>query len=78
MPKWWNGRHAAFRAQCSQGRVGSNPTFGTRRKHGLGARIEQLRRVLVPAVRALVAQWIERSPAEAEAVGSNPAERAIL
>ena len=27
---------------------------------------------------ALVAQRIERSPAEAEAVGSNPAKRAIL
>ena len=40
--------------------------------------MERTRRVLVPAVRALVAQWIERSPAEAEAVGSNPAERAIL
>ena len=29
-------------------------------------------------IRALVAQWIERSPAEAEAVGSSPTERAIL
>ncbi len=28
-------------------------------------------------VRALVAQWIERSPAKAEVVGSNPAKRAI-
>ena len=28
------------------------------------------------AYRALVAQWIERSPAKAEAVGSNPAKRA--
>ena len=27
--------------------------------------------------RALVAQWIERSPAKAEVVGSNPAKRAI-
>ena len=27
---------------------------------------------------ALVAQWIERSPAEAEAVGSSPAKRAIF
>src|SRR3990172_13421891 len=31
-----------------------------------------------PSARALVAQRIERSPAEAEAVGSNPAKRAIL
>ena len=29
-------------------------------------------------VRALVAQWIERSPAKAEVVGSNPAKRAIV
>ncbi len=29
-------------------------------------------------VRALVAQWIERSPAKAEVVGSNPAKRAIF
>ena len=28
------------------------------------------------AHRALVAQWIERSPAKAEVVGSNPAKRA--
>ena len=28
--------------------------------------------------RALVAQWIERSPAKAEVVGSNPAKRAIF
>ena len=31
-----------------------------------------------PSALALVAQRIERSPAEAEAVGSNPAKRAIL
>ena len=30
------------------------------------------------SVRALVAQWIERYPAEVEAVGSSPAKRAIL
>ena len=29
MPKWRNGRRAAFRAQCPYGRVGSTPTFGT-------------------------------------------------
>ena len=29
-------------------------------------------------MRALVAQWIERSPAKAEVVGSNPAKRAIF
>ena len=40
--------------------------------------IERTPSVLVPAVRALVAQWIERSPAEAEAVGSNPTERTIF
>ena len=42
--------------------MGSNPTFGT-------IHLDR---------RALVAQWIERSPAEAEAVGSSPAERAIF
>ncbi len=32
---------------------------------------------LIGVHRALVAQWIERSPAKAEVVGSNPAKRAI-
>ena len=29
-PRWRNGRRAAFRAQCPYGRVGSNPTLGTK------------------------------------------------
>ena len=29
LPRWRNGRRAAFRAQCPLGRVGSNPSLGT-------------------------------------------------
>ena len=29
MPRWRNGRRAAFRAQCPYGCVGSNPSLGT-------------------------------------------------
>ena len=29
-PRWRNGRRAVFRAQCPYGRVGSNPTLGTK------------------------------------------------
>ena len=63
VPRWRNGRRAAFRAQCPYGRVGSNPSLGTR---------------YIQSPFALVAQWIERCPAEAEVVGSNPAKRATL
>ena len=28
-PRWWNGRHAAFRAQCPKGRASSNLALGT-------------------------------------------------
>ena len=28
-PRWWNGRHAVLRGQCSFGRVSSNLTLGT-------------------------------------------------
>jgi hypothetical protein len=30
MPRWRNGRRAAFRAQCPYGCVGSNPSLGTK------------------------------------------------
>ena len=46
-PRWRNGRRAAFRAQCPQGRAGSNPALGTTHR---------------TAPNALVAQQIERSP----------------
>ena len=65
-PRWRNGRRAAFRAQCPYGCVGSNPSLGTKplgRPNGID--------------RALVAQRIERCPAEAEVVSSNLAKRAI-
>jgi hypothetical protein len=29
VPRWWNGRHAVLRGQCSFGRVSSNLTLGT-------------------------------------------------
>lgn len=31
MPKWRNGRRAGLKILCPQGRVGSTPTFGTKR-----------------------------------------------
>ena len=37
VPRWWNGRHAVLRGQCSFGRVSSNLTLGTTtycRRHG--------------------------------------------
>src|SRR3990172_7229913 len=68
-PKWRNGRRAAFRAQCPKGRGGSNPPFGTRLHMG---------QVRAPILRARSSVRIERSPAEAEVVGSSPTERATL
>ena len=89
-PRWRNGRRAAFRAQCPLGRVGSNPSLGTK----TNGRHQNKRRKYTakPSSRrctanrvsghtydyALVAQRIERCPAEAEAVGSNPAKRTIF
>ena len=66
------------------GRVGSNPSLGTspfRKETGHGsilARPADFRsKGNYPGLSALVAQWRERCPAEAEVVGSNPAKRAI-
>ena len=66
------------------GRVGSNPSLGTnpfRKETGrspIPARPAILRnKGNYPGASALVAQWRERCPAEAEVVGSNPAKRAI-
>ena len=81
-PRWRNGRRAAFRAQCPYGCVGSNPSLGTKLAHigpvgnhppgpGSPGLDDWLHKY------ALVAQWIERCPAEAEVVGSSPAKRAI-
>src|SRR3972149_3313739 len=69
-PKWRNGRRAAFRAQCPKGRGGSNPPFGTRLQTGGQSP--------APTLRARSSVRIERSPAEAEVVGSSPTERATL
>ena len=60
--------------------MGSNPTFGTIKQAEIALGKDGQRRSFYQdrGVHALVAQWIERSPAEAEAVGSNPTERAII
>ncbi len=65
--------------------MGSNPTFGTISKALVAQRIEsaiggeaeaRFKTSSATIKDALVAQRIECSPAEAEVVGSNPAERA--
>lgn len=42
MPKWWNGRHAAFRALSAQAGGGSSPLFGTSSDQDL-----HLRKILI-------------------------------
>ena len=37
VPRWRNGRRAAFRAQCPYGCVGSNPSLGTNHIYALVA-----------------------------------------
>ena len=59
--------------------MGSNPTFGTIKQAEIAPRKDGGEDLSIRIrAHALVAQWIERSPAEAEAVGSNPTERAII
>lgn len=59
---------AERQTRCVQGAVSA-------RACGFKSRPRHQHRI---ASRALVAQWIERYPAEVEAVGSSPAKRAIL
>jgi hypothetical protein len=61
--------------------VGSNPSLGTNYSVSAtqapeAAGYRQAAGICRPKC-ALVAQWIERCPAEAEVVGSNPAKRTI-
>ena len=51
MPRWRNGRRAAFRAQCPYGCVGSNPTLGTiKMPLASGLRLPGLRVLVLPSV----------------------------
>ena len=51
MPRWRNGRRAAFRAQCPYGCVGSNPTLGTTKMPlASGLRLLGFRALVLPSV----------------------------
>ncbi len=65
VPRWRNGRRAAFRAQCPYGCVGSNPSLGTNKVNSTQpsaprrrSRISDGRPLIVDRFPALVAQRI--------------------